>query len=57
MDTSRQWTIYLAQDKHLDYGWCGTPTEVEVRMATLLDCYLDQVERTGSRLMDNHPIT
>lgn len=36
-----KWTIYLAQDKHLDYGWCGSTTEVELRMAALLDYYLD----------------
>lgn len=46
---ARQWTIYLAQDKHLDYGWCGTQAEIEVRMATLVDYYLDQAQRTGSR--------
>lgn len=43
----RQWTIYLTQDKHLDYNWCGTPAEIEVRMAALLDYYLDLVERSG----------
>ncbi|MHB1319124.1 MAG: glycosyl hydrolase-related protein [Anaerolineae bacterium] len=46
---SRQWTIYLAQDKHLDYNWCGTPAEIEARMVALVDYYLDQVETTGSR--------
>lgn len=25
---ARQWTIYLAQDKHLDYNWCGSTTEI-----------------------------
>ena len=49
MTSDRQWTIYLAQDKHLDYGWCGSPSEVEVRMAALLDYYLDQAERSGGR--------
>ena len=41
----RQWTIYLAQDKHLDYNWCGSTTEIELRMAALLDYYLDAAER------------
>jgi hypothetical protein len=35
MKTSRQWTVYLAQDKHLDYNWCGSRVEIEVRMAAL----------------------
>ena len=26
-------TTYLAQDKHLDYHWCGTHAEINVRMA------------------------
>ena len=43
---TRQWTIYLAQDKHLDYNWCGSTTEIELRMVALLDYYLDLVERT-----------
>ena len=43
----RAWTIYLAQDKHLDYNWCGSTTEIELRMATLVDYYLDLVSRTG----------
>ncbi len=49
MTPSRRWTIYLAQDKHLDYNWCGTPVEVEARMAALLDYYLEQTARAGSR--------
>ena len=49
-DTSaRNWTIYLAQDKHLDYNWCGSTTEVELRMVALTDYYLDLVERTDAR--------
>ena len=28
----RQWTVYLAQDKHLDYNWCGSTEEIESRM-------------------------
>ena len=45
----RQWTIYLAQDKHLDYNWCGSTTEIELRMAALLDYYLDAAERNDVR--------
>ncbi len=44
-ETNRQWTVYLAQDKHLDYNWCGSTTEIELRMAALLDYYLDLAER------------
>jgi hypothetical protein len=43
-DAARQWTIYLAQDKHLDYHWCGSTTEIELRMARLLDYYVDAAE-------------
>ena len=31
----RSWTIYLAQDKHLDYNWCGSTAAIEARMAEL----------------------
>jgi len=44
-ETDRQWTVYLAQDKHLDYNWCGSTTEIELRMAALLDYFLDAAER------------
>ena len=44
-ETDRQWTVYLAQDKHLDYNWCGSATEVELRMTALLDYFLDAAER------------
>ena len=44
-EKGRQWTVYLAQDKHLDYNWCGSTTEIELRMAALLDYYLDAAER------------
>ena len=40
----REWTIYIAQAKHLDYNWCGTTTEVELRMAALVDFYLEQAD-------------
>jgi len=43
-ERDRQWTVYLAQDKHLDYNWCGSTTEIELRMAALLDYYLDAAE-------------
>ncbi len=48
-EDGRRWTVYLAQDKHLDYGWCGSTTEIELRMATLLDYYLDLAERDRTR--------
>jgi len=44
-ERDRQWTVYLAQDKHLDYNWCGSTTEVELRMTALLDYFLDAAER------------
>lgn len=44
---TRHWTVYIAQDKHLDYNWCGTRTEIERRMAALTDHYLDYAERGG----------
>ncbi|MHB8900623.1 MAG: glycoside hydrolase family 38 N-terminal domain-containing protein [Thermoguttaceae bacterium] len=40
-ENRRPWTVYLAQDKHLDYNWCGSTTEIELRMAALVDYYLD----------------
>jgi hypothetical protein len=45
----RKWTIYIAQDKHLDYNWCGTHAEIETRMASLLDYYLVLAERGGHK--------
>lgn len=48
-DETRHWTVYLAADKHLDYGWCGTTTEIELRMAKLVDYYLDLAEKTDAR--------
>ncbi|MEJ2702420.1 MAG: hypothetical protein P8Z79_08255, partial [Sedimentisphaerales bacterium] len=44
-----KWTVYLAQDKHLDYGWCGSATEVELRMAALLDYFLGTAEQDKVR--------
>jgi hypothetical protein len=49
MDKGRQWTVYLAQDKHLDYNWCGSTTDIELRMASLLDYFLDATERNEVR--------
>ncbi|MBN2451953.1 MAG: hypothetical protein JXR77_16320 [Lentisphaeria bacterium] len=43
------WTVYLCQDKHLDYNWCGTTVQIELRMVALLDYYLAQVEQQGGR--------
>ena len=45
----RTWTVYIAQDKHLDYNWCGTTTEIELRMTALLDYYIEQAERKSGR--------
>jgi hypothetical protein len=45
----RQWTIYLAQDKHLDYNWCGSTTEIELRMAALLEYFLAAAEKNETR--------
>lgn len=45
----RTWTIYIAQDKHLDYNWCGTTTEIEMRMVALVDFYLAQAEQKRGR--------
>ena len=44
-----KWTVYLAQDKHLDYGWCGSTTEIELRMASLLDYFLNAAENNKVR--------
>ncbi len=49
MPRERSWTIYIAQDKHLDYDWCGAETEIEPRMAALVDGYLDLVEAGRAR--------
>ena len=46
----RPWTVYLAQDKHLDYNWCGSTTEIELRMVRLMDYYLDLVQRTDGKV-------
>jgi len=45
VERSSKWTVYLAQDKHLDYNWCGSTTEIELRMAALLDYFLDAAEQ------------
>jgi hypothetical protein len=46
---SRTWTVYIAQDKHLDYNWCGAPADIETRMAALVDYYLVETATTGGR--------
>ncbi|MBC8870644.1 MAG: hypothetical protein H8E44_14570 [Planctomycetes bacterium] len=48
-ESNRQWIVYIAQDKHLDYNWCGSTTEIELRMAALTDYYLEQAEQHGRR--------
>jgi len=48
-EPERTWTVYIAQDKHLDYNWCGTTTEIELRMAALVDFYLGQAEKKRGR--------
>ena len=44
-DRGSKWTVYLAQDKHLDYNWCGSTTEIELRMTALLDYFLGAAEQ------------
>lgn len=44
-ERGRQWTVYLAQDKHLDYNWCGSTIEIELRMVGLMDYFVDAAER------------
>ncbi len=48
-EKDRQWTVYLTQDKHLDYNWCGSTTEIELRMAELVDYYVDATRDRGVR--------
>jgi alpha-mannosidase len=38
---SRPWTIYIAQDKHLDYGWIHPVEQVVERLNVLTDFALD----------------
>ena len=49
VERGSKWTVYLAQDKHLDYNWCGSTTEIELRMAALLDYFLDAAEEDKVR--------
>ncbi len=49
VERGSKWTVYLAQDKHLDYNWCGSTTEVELRMAALLDYFLDAAQQNKVR--------
>jgi hypothetical protein len=46
---TRHWTIYIAQDKHLDYGWIHPVEQVVERMNLLTDYHLDAAERVGLR--------
>ena len=46
---ARLWTIYVAQDKHLDYGWIHPVEKVVERMNTLIDYHLDAAHRLGLR--------
>jgi alpha-mannosidase len=46
---TRRWTIYIAQDKHLDYGWIHPVEKVVERMNTLLDFHLAASQRMGLR--------
>jgi alpha-mannosidase len=46
---TRLWTLYIAQDKHLDYGWIHPVEDVAERMNLLLDYHLDASGRAGLR--------
>ena len=46
---TRLWTIYIAQDKHLDYGWIHPTEKVVERMNVLVDYHLDAARRIGLR--------
>jgi len=46
---ARPWTIYVAQDKHLDYGWIHPVEQVVERMNVLTDYHLAASERMGLR--------
>lgn len=40
--------LYLLNDNHTDYGWNATVEQVEETMATELDYYLEQIDRTAN---------
>jgi len=44
----RPWTIYIAQDKHLDYGWIHPVEGVVERINDLTDYYVDLAESQGA---------
>jgi len=44
---TRLWTIYIAQDKHLDYGWIHPVEKVMERIHGLTDFALQALESTG----------
>ncbi|NLE45275.1 MAG: hypothetical protein GX620_11185 [Chloroflexi bacterium] len=46
---ARRWRIYIAQDKHLDYGWIHPVERVAERMNVLTDFYLDRIGSLGLR--------
>ena len=46
---TRAWTVYIAQDKHLDYGWIHPVEKVVERINNLTDYYLDANKKTGLR--------
>jgi hypothetical protein len=46
---ARLWTIYVTQDKHLDYGWLHPVEDVVLRMNDLVDYHLRASDRIGLR--------
>jgi alpha-mannosidase len=42
---ARPWTIYIAQDKHLDYGWIHPVEQVVERINNLTDFALERLPR------------
>ena len=47
---ARPWTIYIAQDKHLDFGWIHPVEKVIERINMLSDYALDHLERWNFEL-------
>ncbi|MCJ7736761.1 MAG: hypothetical protein MUQ10_05525, partial [Anaerolineae bacterium] len=45
----KPWRIYVAQDKHLDYGWIHPVEKVTERINVLTDYYLDAADGGGPR--------
>jgi len=44
---TRPWTIYIAQDKHLDFGWIHPVEDVVARINRLTDFALQEAHRAG----------